>query len=213
MKHSVFHPSWSKGTSSARFKQLEHFFAGKDVLDLGCAVGYKKATWMHGYIKSVARSICGLDLDENSVNDIRAMGFDVVCENAQDFDLNRKFELIHAGELIEHLDNFSGFLMCAKKHLQPGGAILITTPNALRINNLLYSVTGGLKVNVEHTCWFCETIRTLLGRMGFEVVELGYLRHETFGIIRRSLLKLRSIFLPERVAWNTLYVVAKARSN
>ena len=212
MSSSILQPSWIKGTKFTRFRQLQRFYQDKDILDIGCAVGYQKEDWMHRHIKSIARSILGLDLDNESVIEIRKMGFEVVQGNAQSFELNRKFNLVHAGELIEHLDNPGGFLESVRTHLTDGGLLLITTPNALRISNFIYAATGGLRVNAEHTCWFCETtIKTLLERKGFEVVETGYLKHETFSLFRKVMLAIRSIILPERVAWNTLYVVARAR--
>lgn len=165
---------------------------------------------MHKNIKSIAKSIYGLDLDKESVNEIKNMGFEVEQGNAQNFDLNKKFNLVHAGELIEHLDNPGGFLESVKRHLTEDGTLLLTTPNALRVTNFIYACTGGLKVNAEHTCWFCETtLATLLERKGFEVVEVGYLKHETFNFFRRVMLAVRTLILPDRVAWNTLYVVAK----
>jgi 2-polyprenyl-3-methyl-5-hydroxy-6-metoxy-1,4-benzoquinol methylase len=212
MGNSIFQPSWTKSTKSVRFEQLKRFYKGKDILDIGCAVGYKKEDWMHKNIKSIANSIYGLDLDAQSVEEIRKLGFDVEQGNAQDFNLNRKFNLVHAGELIEHLDNPGGFLESVRRHLVEDGVLLLTTPNALRISNFIYAATGGLRVNYEHTFWFCETtIRALLERKGFEIVELGYLRHETISWIRRIFLSLRAAVLPSRVAWNTIYVVAKKK--
>jgi 2-polyprenyl-3-methyl-5-hydroxy-6-metoxy-1,4-benzoquinol methylase len=212
MKKSRLQPSWVKSTKSVRFRQLYRFYEGKDILDIGCAVGYKKEDWMHKNIKAVAHSIVGMDLDSKSVEEIRKMGFDVEQGNAQDFNINRKFNLVHAGELIEHLDNPGGFLESVKRHLSEDGVLLMTTPNALRISNVIYASTGGLKVNAEHTCWFCDTtITTLLQRKGFEVVEIGYLKHETFGTLRKLMLTLRALFLPDRVAWNTLYVAARIK--
>jgi 2-polyprenyl-3-methyl-5-hydroxy-6-metoxy-1,4-benzoquinol methylase len=214
MSHSFFQPSWVKSTKSSRFEQLKKYFIGRDILDIGCAVGYKKPDWMHFHIKSVAKSIKGLDLDAKSIEEINQMGYEITQGNAQDFQLNEKFNLIHAGELIEHLDNPGSFLECVHRHLKEDGLLLMTTPNALRISNFIYSATGGLKVNAEHTCWFCETtISTLLERKGFEVVEVGYLKHETFNVIRKMMLGLRAFILPERVAWNTLYVVARIKTS
>ncbi len=212
MKKSVLQPSWVKSSKSSRFQQLYHFYQDKDILDIGCAVGFRKSDWMHRNIKSIARTIVGLDLDNTSVTEIKKMGFDVEQGDAQNFNLNRKFNLIHAGELIEHLDNPGGFLESAGRHLTPDGLLLITTPNALRISNFIYAATGGLKVNPEHTCWFCNTtIKTLLARKGFEVVEIGYLKHETFGLLRKFLLSLRALLLSKETAWNTLYVVARVK--
>jgi 2-polyprenyl-3-methyl-5-hydroxy-6-metoxy-1,4-benzoquinol methylase len=213
MSNSFLQPSWVKSTKSTRFRQLQKYYVGRDILDIGCAVGFQKEDWMHKNIKAVAKSIVGLDLDARSIDEIRKMGFDVMQGNAQDFDLGRKFNMVHAGELIEHLDNPGGFLESAKRHLTDDGVLLMTTPNALRISNFIYASTGGLKVNAEHTCWFCDaTITTLLERKGFEVTEIGYLKHETFNFFRRIMLAIRAFLLPDRVAWNTLYVIAKVKS-
>jgi 2-polyprenyl-3-methyl-5-hydroxy-6-metoxy-1,4-benzoquinol methylase len=212
MKQSIFQPSWVKSTKSTRFRQLHKYYQGKDILDIGCAVGYKKEDWMHKNIKAVANSIYGLDLDAGSVAEIRNMGYQVEQGNAQSFQLNKKFNLIHAGELIEHLDNPGGFLESARNHLTNDGMLLLTTPNGLRISNFIYAATGGLRVNAEHTCWFCEyTLTTLLQRKGFDVVEIGYLKHETFSWFRKIMLAMRNAFLPDRVAWNTVYVVARIK--
>lgn len=214
MSKSFLQPSWVKSTKSTRFRQLQKFYQGKDILDIGCAVGYKKEDWMHKNIKAIANSIYGLDLDQQSVDEIKSMGFDVEQGNAQDFNLSKKFNMVHAGELIEHLDNPGGFLESVKRHLTSDGVLLMTTPNALRISNFIYAATGGLRVNAEHTCWFCDTtISTLLERKGFEVVEIGYLKHETFSFFRKIMLGMRALVLPERVAWNTLYVIAKAKAS
>lgn len=212
MKKSFLQPSWSKSSKTARFHQLKPFFKGQNILDIGCAVGYKKEDWMHRNIKEVSKSIIGLDRDKEAVEEIRSMGYNVIYGNAQNFDLSQKFDLIHAGELIEHLENPGEFLSSARRHLSENGRLLITTPNALSIVNTLYASTGGLQVNNEHTCWFCEyTMKTLLERMNLEVVEIGYLEHETFNRFRRFFLKMRKFILPKKVAWNTLYVVAKKK--
>lgn len=213
MANSIFQPSWTKGTKSTRFTQLKKYFQGKDILDIGCAVGYKKDDWMHKHIKSLSKTTFGIDLDKDAIDDIKKMGFDVDYGDAQNFTLDRKFNLIHAGELIEHLDNPGGFLDSIRNHLTEDGQVLLTTPNGLRISNFIYASTGGLKVNFQHTCWFCEyTLKTLLERKGFELVEVGYLKHETFNFFRRIALRLRTLILPDRVAWNTVFVVAKLKS-
>ncbi len=212
MKHSVFQPRWGKSTKNVRFNQVKRFFENKNILDIGCVVGYKKSDWMHENIKRVAASIYGIDLDAGGVKILQDKGYAVETANAQQFDLNRKFDLVHAGELIEHLDNPGGFLESVKKHLTEDGKLIMTTPNGHRISNFIYASTGGLLVNGEHTCWFCEyTLKSLLERKGYEVVEIGYIKHESVGIIRKLLLHIRSFLLPDKVAWNTLFVVAKPR--
>lgn len=210
MGQSYFQPAWGKSTTFTRFRQLEHFFKGKDVLDIGCAVGYEKKDWLHSKIKSVAKSVYAVDLDREAIKKINDLGYEVEYGDAQNFSLGKKFNLVHAGELIEHLDNPGGFLQSARNHVADNGLLLLTTPNGLRISNFIYAATGGLRVNFQHTCWYCEyTLKTVLERNGFEVVEIGYLKHETYSLPRKILLKLRSWCLPDRVAWNTVFVTAK----
>lgn len=212
MSVSFLQPKWRKGTTLTRFRQLEHFFKGRNILDIGCAVGYKKEDWLHSKIKAVARSIYSIDLDHAAIEELQKLGYQVEYGDAQDFSIGKKFDLVHAGELIEHLDNPGGFLKSVRDHLEPNGLLLMTTPNGLRISNTIYAATGGLRVNFQHTCWYCEyTIKSILERMGFEVVEIGYLKHEAHGIFRKAMLKIRSWILPNRVAWNTLYVTAKLK--
>ena len=212
MVKSFLQPGWSKGSTANRFQQLERFYKGKEILDIGCAVGYKKPNWMHENLKRVSHSIFGIDLNKESMDEIARMGYAVAYGDAQDFSISRKFNLIHAGELIEHLDNPGGFLQSVRRHLTDDGMLVITTPNGLRISNFLYAATGGLLVNSQHTCWYCEyTLRFLLQRMGFEIVEIGYLKHQSFSFFRNLMLSLRVFFLPRRVAWNTVYAVARLR--
>jgi 2-polyprenyl-3-methyl-5-hydroxy-6-metoxy-1,4-benzoquinol methylase len=212
MGNSFLQPAWGKSSKNVRFNQLRHYFEGKNILDVGCVVGYKKTDWMHENIKRVAGSVYGIDLDDAGVKILQTKGYAVETGNAQSFDLNKKFDLVHAGELIEHLDNPGSFLDSARKHLNENGRLLMTTPNGLRVSNFIYASTGGLLVNGEHTCWFCEyTMKSLLERKGFEVERIGYLKHESVGFFRKLLLKIRSWILPDRVAWNTLYVIAKAK--
>jgi 2-polyprenyl-3-methyl-5-hydroxy-6-metoxy-1,4-benzoquinol methylase len=212
MGSSFLQPDWNKSTKSSRFKQVEHFFLDKNVLDIGCVVGSRKPDWMHGNIVKVAKSVRGIDIDKVRINQIQADGFNVQYADAQNFDLKATFDLIHAGELIEHLDNFRGFFDSIKKHMHPNTQLLLTTPNALRVGNFVYSMTGGLKVNAEHTCWFCKTtIATLLERNGLQIEEIGYLKHETYSASRKIMSRVIRSIISEDNKWNTLYVCAKLK--
>ncbi len=213
MGQSILQPSWVKGTKSTRFDQVRHFFVDKNVLDIGCVVGFKKPDWMHGNINKVAKSVQGIDIDKEKIDLIKAEGYNVRYEDGQNFDLGETYDLVHAGELIEHLDNFRGFFDSVKKHMRPDSRLLLTTPNALRVGNFVYSMTGGLKVNDEHTCWFCKTtMATLLERNGLEIEEMGYLKHETYSLPRKVMSKVMRSILSEDNKWNTLYVYAKLKS-
>ena len=211
MKRSFLQPKWKNtGLLHFRFKKVEPYIKGKKVLDIGCAVGFGKPNWMHSMIAEKAVSVKGIDIDKSAVEKIQAKGYDVALADAQDFQLDEKFDVIHAGELIEHLDNFHGFLQSCKRHLAAGGILLITTPNAMRFGNFVYSYFGGLDVNNEHTCWFCEkTITSLLARNGYEIVMFDYLEHGTRSKLRKFVGNAIRALLPKRMAWNTIMVVTK----
>lgn len=210
VKKSFLQPDWEKGNKSERFDQIKDFFVQKEVLDIGCTNGYHRKDWIHRQIVEVAGNTIGLDIEVSRIEEMQAEGFQVMEGNATDFNISKTFDVIHAGELIEHLDNFHGFLSSCHKHLNDDGLLIITTPNALRITNFLYSLTGRLLVNAEHTCWFCETtLSTLLTRNHFTPILIDYLRHSSYSPIRKQLSNMVRILLPDRLAWNTLLIVAR----
>ena len=115
-----------------------------------------------------------------------------------------------AGELIEHLDDFHGFLQSARRHLRPGGRLVLTTPNAFYMGNFLYRWGGHGQVHPEHTCWFCEdTLRALLERNGFSAVDISFTGHTSPTRTRRAATVMARRVFPPRLAFDTIVVVAR----
>jgi len=89
------------------------YAAGRDVLDLGCVQhnpqGYKSRYWVHNALRQRASSVLGMDLAADGVAYLQARGFDIIHGDAQNYDLGRDFDVIVAGDLIEHLEDFAGF--------------------------------------------------------------------------------------------------------
>ena len=215
MAKSLFQPKWrNRGISSLkRFQEIKPFIKNKKVLDVGCAVGYLRPNWLHKLISDDAKQIVGIDIDSHAIDMINSSfpTLDVRRGDARSFDVQDKFEVIHAGELIEHIDNFEGFLQSVKKHMQPDGVFILSTPNVESINHVFYNLTGGLKVNAEHVCWFCDkTLSALLVRNGFEVESIHFLNQPTYGV--RILFRALVSLLPKRLSHPTLFVKAKLRS-
>ncbi len=105
---------------------------GASVLHIGCLGADRKAV-LHRQIKGVARSCVGIDLapPENE-------GY--IAADAQNFELQSAFDLIFAGEIIEHLWDHRGFFTSCFRHLNPGGSLVISTPNAYSALALLNAV-------------------------------------------------------------------------
>jgi 2-polyprenyl-3-methyl-5-hydroxy-6-metoxy-1,4-benzoquinol methylase len=84
-------------------------------------VSDEKAWRLHGLIAERAASVVGVDYDRQAVEQLRAKGFDVRVGNVENLDLGRRYEVVVAGELFEHLTNHRSFLDSVRRHLAPGG--------------------------------------------------------------------------------------------
>lgn len=153
---------------------------GKTVLDVGCINhdfnDSKSKYWVHKALCAVASECVGIDIYEEGINFLKGKGYNVFVGNAENFTFERKFDVIVAGELMEHLGNVSKFIECAKAHLKPSGVLLLSTPNPWHWRFIIKGLFScDVKPNREHTCWFClPTITQLLSRHNMVVKEIKY---------------------------------------
>lgn len=66
----------------------------------------------------------------------------IIFADAQSFKLRDKWDLIFAGEIIEHLYNPDGLICSCLSALKPNGYFIITTPNLSCIHNRLFLLLG-----------------------------------------------------------------------
>jgi 2-polyprenyl-3-methyl-5-hydroxy-6-metoxy-1,4-benzoquinol methylase len=179
-----------KHVIQSRAQYLCALAAGKSVLDIGCVgrpdQAFTDPYWLHGQLRASARNLVGLDNNEAGVRQLRQHGFEIECADCTMFDIGRQFDLVVAGELIEHLSDHRGFFASVRKHLRPDGVLALTTPNALcltyAIQNLLY---GREEELAEHTCLFSPTtLRVMLDQNGFELVRILYYTKYEFQKLR-----------------------------
>jgi SAM-dependent methyltransferase len=131
--------------------------------------------------------------------------------DAQDFDLGRTFDVVFAGELIEHLDNVHGFLTSVRRHLAPGGKLVLTTPNAFYIGNFIYRLGGHARVHPQHTAWYCDsTLRRIVTINGFGPVDIHYIGHASRTPARKLASATFRAVLPDHLAKDTMVAVAYA---
>ena len=156
---------------------------GKDVLDVGCvahtAASSTDPRWLHKHIVQSARSTLGLDLLDTEAAKLRERGYNIVSGDATTADLGATFDVIVAAELIEHLDNPGGFIRNMRRHLKPGGLLILTTPNPFFALHwwewLVLDTKLKERWNPEHVCWFDPfTLTNLLTRNDFTVQSIFY---------------------------------------
>jgi 2-polyprenyl-3-methyl-5-hydroxy-6-metoxy-1,4-benzoquinol methylase len=162
-----------------RVKIILNLCENRDVLDVGCvdhmAVMSQDENWLHKKIMNVAHHCLGIDIAINEIEKIDPK-FNIMFGDAHTINLQQSFDVIVAGELIEHLENPGIFLRNMSKHLKYNGCIVLTTPNPFYPKRLLDIIfKGKTYVLNEHTCWYCDiTISQLLERCGFERVNIYY---------------------------------------
>lgn len=150
---------------------------GTRVLDVGFsgqAVQDTDFEWPHALLQEHTDDLYGVDLDFDSRKYPLPR---YVKASAEDFSFPVKFDLIFAGDLIEHLSNPGLFLECSKRHLAPGGRLVMTTPNTFSFFSLIEKLTHDEpNVNPDHTLYLNKrVIKVLLRKNGMEIKEFGYL--------------------------------------
>jgi 2-polyprenyl-3-methyl-5-hydroxy-6-metoxy-1,4-benzoquinol methylase len=129
---------------------------GKNVLNIGCLAADKKST-LHKQIESVANHCVGLDLFHADLPNY-------VKGNAENFNLEKKFDVVIVGEVIEHLWDIKGCITSAYHALVPRGELIITTPNAYAPVFLKDALLGRIvKNDPNHTLLF--DITTLINML------------------------------------------------
>jgi 2-polyprenyl-3-methyl-5-hydroxy-6-metoxy-1,4-benzoquinol methylase len=188
---------------------LRPYVAGKRVLDLGCASAFGRPDWMHAQISAMASECQGVDLDPGAVERVNAAGYSVLQGDVENLDLGCTFDVVFAGELIEHLERFPDFFDSVRRHLVPGGKLVLTTPNPFALSCFVYRLSKDVWVNSDHTSWFCEhTLPTMAARNGFEVEKISYIGHPTPGRLRSVVANAARAPLPDRLKWGTMLAVA-----
>ncbi len=141
---------------------------GKKVVNFGSASGT-----LHGNIKSVAKSIFGVDKVEKA---------DLLV------DLDDEFCPLHGlpaadfyvcGEIIEHLANPGIFLKklrwTMKNEGEKNARLIVTVPNALASVLVHHAKNGMQNVNIDHVNFYTwRTLETLLDRYDFTIEERAY---------------------------------------
>ena len=107
-----------------RFKYINRFLLGQDVLDIGSGEGN-----MHQLLVKANPDKRFFSLDSKKA--------DFIMDLDNPKKINKKFDSIIVGEVIEHLESPIGFVRFCKTMLKQPGRLIITTPNATGLQYLL----------------------------------------------------------------------------
>lgn len=192
----------------SRVEHLRELAAGKAVLDIGVvehdASNADAGRWLHRHLVEVADRCLGVDILEQGVLELQSQGFDVLCRDITEAPLEESFDVIVAGELIEHVGNPGALFTSVAKMLNPGGTFVLTTPNPYMLHRTWKHLRGGFPDSVDHVAYFhAGNLAELADRSGLELTSwrgialkrlTGYRNRTTTGL--RDLLT-RTIFSAE----------------
>lgn len=161
--------------------------AGKKVLHLGCTnhpfteQSLKDNTLLHFEIQAVAANLYGFDYDRQGIEVIERAGatnlYQADLENLDELDLEETFDVIIAGEMIEHLSNPGLFLRGIKRFMRPDSSLIITTINAYgALRFVIYGLRGNggrnEPVHPDHVAYYSyKTLSHVLEREDIRVKE------------------------------------------
>ncbi len=140
------------------------------MLDIGCSTGDWALHW-----RDRGWQCAGIDIDREHVGIAAQRGIE-----AKYCDLNRdplpfadaSFDLIFAGEVIEHLVDTDGFLRELGRCVRTGGSVLVTTPNLVSFENRLRVLLG------IYPAW-----------LNYNLSGSGHVRGYTPRVLRRQLME------------------------
>jgi 2-polyprenyl-6-hydroxyphenyl methylase/3-demethylubiquinone-9 3-methyltransferase len=148
---------------------FEHVTAGQGVLDLGCGDGAFAAELMDAGCEVTMADVAGEALRRARV---RAPGAEAVqlVEGAPLPFAEDAFDVVWAGEVLEHVADVVGLLAEVRRVLRWGGALLATTPWHGR---LVVATDAHFDPRADHLRFFsARTLRAVLADAGFASVRV-----------------------------------------
>ena len=111
---------------------------GRRVLDLGCRDGALTRAYAEG------NEIVGVDADREALAEAEKLGIETHWADLDEplpFD-DTSFDVVAAGELLEHLRDPRRLVAEVRRMLRPGGTFVASVPNAYRLKNRLRFLLG-----------------------------------------------------------------------
>lgn len=111
---------------------------GRHVLDLGCRDGALTQAYLDG------NDVVGVDADREALAEAAKLGIETHwadLDQPLDFP-DASFDVVVAGELLEHLRDPQRLVSEMRRVLRPGGTLLASVPNAYRLKRRLRFLLG-----------------------------------------------------------------------
>ena len=159
-------------------------------------------THLHFYLTEAAREVVGFDFDEPGLEVLRRHGasdlYFADLEKLNDVPLDRTFDVIVAGEIIEHLSNPGLFLRGVRRFMNPRTNLVVTTINAYCAMRWMQYGLRGKKgviepVHPDHVAYYSySTLGLVLRRHELQINKFAFY---DVGAMHRPFLNWRQKFI------------------
>ncbi|MGQ0543493.1 MAG: class I SAM-dependent methyltransferase [Blastocatellia bacterium] len=173
-----------------RLDVIRTICASKKVLHLGCTNypytqdAIDNEMLLHFELQKCAKELVGFDYDPEGLDILTKHGstnlFRADLEKLGEIELEDTFDVILAGEMIEHLNNPGLFLDGVKRFMNPETVLILTTINAYcAMRFVIYALRGkggaNEPVHPDHVAYYSySTLRLLLERHGFDIEKFMF---------------------------------------
>jgi len=158
---------------------------GKKVLHLGCTNypytqdSIDQKMLLHFDLEKISSELYGFDFDQAGIDILEENGsknlFQADLENLDLVGVDKTFDVIIAGEMIEHLNNPGLFLQGIRRFMNKDTALVVTTINAYSaVRFAIYGLRGkggeNEPVHPDHVAYYSyRTLKLLVERSKFRV--------------------------------------------
>lgn len=139
-----------------------------DILELGCGTG-----WLSNELAALG-SCLGVDLSPLAIAQAQqtftAPSF--LCADLAEWRPPRQFDVVVSHEVLEHLRDQKRHIELAFEALEPGGVLIMTTPNAFAAHAAVVSVRHDYQPQPIENWLYRDELQALLESGGFEIERL-----------------------------------------
>ncbi len=159
----------------------------------------KKGARLHKKLMDNCKVCFGVDINkqgivyiQNKYNYPHLYAIDIINDELPEEIANEKIDYLLIPDVIEHIGNPVAFLKAIREKLTNVDKIVLTTPNALRLNNFIFALKNIECINTDHRFWFTPfTLSKIVTDAGFKIENIGFYEHGRLD--RRKI--LRKLFL------------------
>jgi len=208
----------SKSDFLNRDDYLIHLSKDKTIMHLGFVdhiplidEKIKKGNWLHKKLIDASKICFGVDINKEGVDYIQKKynypnlyAIDIISDNLPDEIKNERFDYLLIPDVIEHIGNPVAFLQAIREKLTNVDKVILTTPNALCLNNFKFSLKNVECINTDHRFWFTPyTLSKIVTDAGYEIEKIGFYEHSVLG--RRQI--LRKLFLSKYFTFRDTLII------